>query len=125
MYKSTCTVCRTRGKEVVYMGESSRSLLERNLEHQADARKGLQKSHRVEHVSTYHQDQQELVKDPNQAFTIKVHQLHPTPLSRLVHEALVIRRCKGTILNRKEEYCRNQIPSLQLLQATHEQDKGK
>ena len=125
VYKSSCTLCKTMGREVVYVGESSRTLLERNLEHESDARQGLQESHRVEHVTRDHLDQEEMIKNPNTAFTIKVHQQHPKPLSRLVHEALVIRRCKGTLLNRKEEYCRNQLPSLQLLQTTHSQEKEK
>ena len=56
----------------------------------------------------------ELANNPNEAFTIRIHQQHTKPLTRLVQEALMIKRHRGTVLNRKEEYCRNILPSLQL-----------
>ena len=53
-YTSTCMPCKAKGVVSKYVGETSRSLLERELEHQADALGKKETSHRRSHQETAH-----------------------------------------------------------------------
>ena len=109
-YTSTCKVCKARGVVSKYVGETSRSLLERELEHQADALGRKETSHRRTHLETTHPEL--LGKDPNSLFQVEIMKTHRSSFQRLVHEALEIRRGGSSLLNNKEEYCRNLLPNL-------------
>ena len=72
----------------LYVGESSRSIQERAVEHWSAARRGDQKSHMVRH-----QDKEHPGEDPK--FIFKVVSYHRTALSRQIKEAVRIRRRGG------------------------------
>ena len=48
------------------------------------------------------------------SLSVEIVKSHRSAFHRLVHEALEIRRGGDSLLNRKEEYCRNLLPNLQL-----------
>ena len=62
------------------------------------------------------EEHSELLRDRslNDFFTVKVLRSHKTSMSRLVNEALTIRRSRE-ILNLKEEYVRNHPPTLSII----------
>ena len=80
----------------LYVGESSRSLQERALEHWTAARKGDQTSHMVRHQALVHPE------DPPE-FQFRAVSYHRTALGRQIREAVRIRRRGGEngILNSK------------------------
>lgn len=87
------------------MGESSRSLFERNLEHVEDqkSRSSTIKGLRRWHLTTCHPEADTI--DPN-LFKIKVLKSHRTALNRMLHKSLLIRKGKGVLPNDKDEYSR-------------------
>ena len=89
------------------VGESSRSVQERALEHWSAASKKDERSHMVKHQSMEH------AEEPPQ-FIFKVISMHRTALNRQIKEAVRIRRRGGaaSILNSKSEYNRCHIPRL-------------
>ena len=91
----------------MYVGETSRSVQERALEHWRDARKGDEKSHMTRHQAMEHSG------EPPE-FIFKVVGQHRTALNRQIHEAVRIRRRGGaaSILNSKGEWSRCHIPRL-------------
>ena len=93
----------------VYVGESSRSLQERAVEHWRAAKSSKQTSH-----MRVHQEQHHGGREPR--FMIKPVSFHKTALSRQVSEAVRIRRRggEGAILNSKAEFSRCYIPRLQV-----------
>ena len=115
VYTSECSICaKSDTKDTIYkyIGETSRTLREREREHQQDYLNKPGKSHRREHVSEHH-PQLSWEEDP---FTIKVLKVHRTAFTRLVHEAQVIQKHGHgeSLLNKKEEYSRNLLPELTL-----------
>ncbi len=111
-YKSTCSLCKDLGVASTYIGETSRSVLERELEHRQDAQGSSENSHRRSHIESAHPERSH--EDPNKHFVIEIMKTHKSSFQRLVHEALEIRRGGESLLNKKEEYCRNLLPNLQL-----------
>ena len=91
----------------LYVGETSRSIQERALEHWGAARRGGHKSHMVNHQSLEHPGE-----PPD--FQFKMVSSHRSALSRQVREAVRIRRRggMGSILNSKGEFSRCYIPRL-------------
>ena len=100
VYESVCVQCNPtaaskgelkdvkKGGPSLYVGESSRSIQERALEHWAAARRGDTDSHMRKH-----QDMEHPVEQPK--FLFKVVSTHRTPLNRQVREAVRIRRRGG------------------------------
>ena len=54
VYTSNCMKCKEAGKTVQYIGETSRSIAERNKEHQEDSVNSSKRSHITEHVLAAH-----------------------------------------------------------------------
>ena len=125
VYENICSKCHkgAGGKDEVvggenpdipsiYVGETSRSIQERSLEHWAAARgsrKAREGSHMAKHVEQAH-------KGEEPQFMMRVVHFHRTALSRQTAEAVRIRRRggEGAILNGKAEFNRCLIPRLQL-----------
>ena len=119
VYESICVICNPSCVEKgdlkkqeskapsLYVGESSRSIQERAMEHWGAARKGDKKSHMFKHQCNEHAG-----NPPN--FLFKIVSKHRTALGRQVKEAVRIRRRGGemNILNSKSEHNRCHIPRL-------------
>ena len=76
------------GGPSLYVGESSRSIQERAMEHWGAAVKGDKRSHMVKHQSFEH-------KGEKPEFHFKVISTHKTALNRQIREAVRIRRRGG------------------------------
>ena len=114
VYESVCTRCNpsNEGKEEakagllrsgepsLYVGESSRSLHERAREHWADADKGVDECHMMEHEHAAHRGE-----DGSPAFRFKVVKGCRTALERQVREAVRIQQ-RGSVLNKRGEFNR-------------------
>ena len=120
LYENICRVCnpkagskkdlQTINTEVpsVYVGESSRSIQERLLEHWRDWRQESKESHILKHQMLHHLGE----KSPD--FVARAVGYYRSALERQVAEAVKIRRRGGdtTILNSKAEFNRCKIPRL-------------
>ena len=129
VYESICTLCNPSSLDKgelkkqdgegasLYVGESSRSIQERALEHWGAANKMDKKSHMTRHQALQHPG------DPPE-FIFKVVGQHRTALSRQIHEAVRIRRRGGEarILNSKGEWNRCHIPRL-VMEEVDEDDR--
>ena len=100
----------------IYVGETSRTIQERALEHWADTKgtKGVEGSHMLKHMEQYHGREKP-------KFIMRVVQLHRSALSRQTGEEVQIMRRggAGSVLNSKSEFNRCYIPRLKV----EEQDK--
>ena len=119
VYESICTRCNPSGlrkgelkqqestRPSLYVGETSRSIQERALEHWKGAKKQDPKNHMHKHQCIEHEGEEP-------AFIFKVVSQHRTALSRQVKEAVRIRRRggAGSILNSRGEFNRCHIPRL-------------
>ena len=107
-----------RGTPSLYVGETSRSIQERALEHWGGARRNDKDNHMVKHQLLEHRGEQP-------SFHFKVVSTHRTALSRQIREAVRIRRRggAGNILNSKAEYNRCHIPRLVVAEEDEEQAK--
>ena len=54
VYRDICLICKEKGRCSLYIGETSRSLVERGLEHQRDNEKKLETSHLHKHQEEEH-----------------------------------------------------------------------
>ena len=86
------------------MGETSRSLAERTIEHFNDAESFSKRSHMVKHWMTSHME-----LDIIPPFQIKIVKQYRDCLSRQVGEAVAILLTKDNLLNSKNEYIQNYI----------------
>ena len=86
-------------REGIYIGESSRSLHERALEHVKDAEAFSAKSHIVKHWMNSHAS---LSSPPEMAFSISAR--FKDCLSKQIGEAFKINLSKDVLLNSKGEY---------------------
>ena len=92
------------------MGETSRTVQERALEHLGAARRKAEDSHMHKHQMLEHDG------EPGR-FMFKIVSQHRTALNRQVREAVRIRRrgeIDGGVLNSKSEWSRSHIPRLVL-----------
>ena len=124
VYENVCSQCnpeilgkgelkRQNGEHPsIYVGETSRSVQERSLEHWAPWRRRDNDGHITKHQLLHHGG-----ADPPD-FTMKVISSHRSALSRQVMEAVRIRRRGGesNILNSKGEFNRSHISRLTLEQ---------
>ena len=130
VYESVCQLCNPQSsreeadhgdvqpsgrdggpREGVYIGESSRSLHERAIEHVRDAGAFSVKSHIVKHWMTSHPS---LPNPPKMSF--KVTERFRDCLSRQVSEALRISWTEDSILNSKAEYGHNTVSRLSVVE---------
>ena len=107
VYQDICVPCQEMKVVTRYIGESSRSLYERGLDHRKDARDFKEISHIRSHVEEAHP---ELLPQLLDLFRMEPLQFHRSALDRLVMEALLIAKGQSCLLNKKEEYVRNSIP---------------
>ena len=94
-------------RDGVYVGESSRSLHERAVEHVRDARTFSAKSHIVKHWMTSHPS---LPSPPAMEFSVTGR--FKDCLSRQISEALMINNSTDVLLNSKGEYGHNSVTRL-------------
>jgi hypothetical protein len=94
-------------REGIYIGETSRSLHERALEHVKDAEAFSAKSHITKHWMNSHPS---LTSPPKMEFTIS--SMFRDCLSRQIGEALKINFSKDVLLNSKAEYLSNSVSRL-------------
>ena len=120
VYESKCLVCNPSSRqededshpsepndqprEGIYIGETSRSLHERAVEHVRDAHGFSAKSHIVKHWMNSHPS---LPSPPEMEFSISAR--YRDCLSRQIGEALSISNSKDTLLNSKAEYMANSL----------------
>ena len=97
------------------MGETSRSLHERAIEHHNDAKSFSQKSHQVKHCMLSHPC--EPIQPP---FSIKILKRYRDCLSRQIGEALQIFYSNDHLLNSKSEYVQNCISRIAVSEETWE-----
>ena len=129
VYENVCSTCnpgaRAKGELVdvdptipsIYVGETSRTVQERAIEHWRAAkgsRKEKEGSHMRKHMELFH-------GGGEPTFVMRVVQFHRTALSRQCGEAIriMIRGGAGSVLNSKAEFNRCYIPRLRV----EEQDK--
>ena len=108
-YQTSCQTCTGQGREAVYIGESSRSVYERSLEHLEDYKKQREESHMYTHAIEAHS------MDEKPLFNIKVLKNHRSALYRQVHEAVLIAKHHPITLNSKIEYNRCLLPRLTVM----------
>ena len=100
------------GQKEAYIGESSRNLYTRGLEHVNNFRRGLQSSFILKHQNDKHRGE-----EPN--FKATVTARTRDCLARQVREAVLIRRSQVPVLNGKSEWHQ---PALFRVQ--HEMERG-
>ena len=94
-------------REGIYIGESSRSIHERAIEHVRDAKTFSTKSHIVKHWMTSHPS---LPSPPEMEFSVTGR--FRDCLSRQISEALMINNSPDILLNSKGEYGHNSVSRL-------------
>ena len=95
-YALECQLCPV-GARGVYLGETSRNLYARGLEHESRYRNGSANSFMVKHQNKDHEGRAG-------AYTAKVTASSRDCLTRQVKEAVQIRRCEVKVLNGKTEW---------------------
>ena len=104
-YRTVCRLCKQRGDHSTYIGESSRSLYERQKEHVGDFRTGGEKSHMYQHLQECHMDswaQLNLQEDGWRQFKVETIKAHRSAFIRQLHEAVTIMIEPGRILNSEQ-----------------------
>ena len=119
MYRTQCGECKEKGKDTIYVGESSRTGYERGVEHQNDAKNEKDNSHIATHCKEEHAGR------GMEKFSMKVIRTHKTALTRQIHEAVVIANSwNKNLLNSKQEYNRCIIPRITVMMGNKESDTG-
>ena len=95
-YQFECQMCPPNNK-AVYLGETSRNLFTRAIEHDTNYRKGKQTSFMFKHQANTH-------NGAEANFKAKVTSSHNDCLTRQVSEGVNIRRCEVEVLNMKTEW---------------------
>ena len=112
VYTNTCMLCKEIGRRTYYVGETGRSLAERNRDHQGDAlAKSLKISHMRDHMAREQGDKMEELLDTYRMDIVKATR---SALEHQVREAVENgRACDGVLLlNQKEEYTWCLLPKL-------------
>ena len=100
-YSIQCLVCKSRGKEKVYEGESCRNMYLRQAEHTKQYENNDPNSVLLRHVKTDHPDDE----PKNVKFDMKLTGSFQTPLQRIINEGVRIKqRNPATLMNSKMEY---------------------
>ena len=107
-YVNTCLLCKKDGNRTEYIGESSRSVMERHGEHVEDASgKKKEDSHMWAHANSCHKGQI--------LFQIQTIKTHKNAFMRQISETIEIKlrsRAGVHLLNSKTEYNRCLLPEL-------------
>ena len=114
LYKNTCLRSKSKGREVVYIGETGLSGKEICDQHYDDIKYRPDKSHMLTHLTQEHKE--ENIEDPK--FKFEVLSQIRTAFRRQISEAVDIRlrttKGEGTLLNNKQEFSRCVIPELEV-----------
>ena len=114
-YLTWCRICKEKGKDSQYLGETSRTGFERGVEHEGNRRAEKEDSHMIEHILQEHPDTEE----GEGVFSMKILKGHRSALTRQVNEAVIIANSwSKNILNSKQEYNRCVIPKLAEMMGT-------
>ena len=110
-YVTSCRLCKTQGKQTIYIGESGRSLYERGGEHIKNSMgEGKAKSHIKDHYRESHPGEE----IGPESFRYDVTGSYYSALDRQMAEAIKIQRAQisgVTVLNSKMEFNRCLIPA--------------
>ena len=110
VYQNVCRLCEEKGTSTRYLGETSRSLWERNGEHQSDALNRGSLSHMRDHVQEHHPER---LGDILEIFSMRRVKSCTSALQRQIREAVEIGGNSGSsLLNSKREYNRCILPTL-------------
>ena len=116
VYSNTCLLCKSSGKETKYIGETARTMLERNKEHQRDALASsktlnTKTSHIRDHAIKEHPGDEEGFLG---IFRMDMVKSSSSALERQVRKTVEIRRtyAPAYLLNLKEEYNRCLLPTM-------------
>ena len=131
LYESECTVCNPvdamKEKEAdlgkrqgVYVGESSRSIHERALEHNGDYQGQKDDSHMMKHWLTSHAD-----LDAPPAFRFRLVRSFPDALTRQISEAVRIDLRGEGVLNSRAEFSHCRLPRLVIEQEGWKMSKAE
>ena len=98
-------------KLFAYIGETSRSAMERGAEHMKDLEFHREKSHMLKHIVEFHPD-----SDPSEIeFKMEIISSHKSAFERQLREAVLIERNLGLFsMNSKVEYSRTVIPTIKI-----------
>ena len=98
-------------KVFTYIGETSRSAMERGEEHMKDLEFYREKSHMLKHIVEFHPD-----SNPSEIeFKMDILSSHKSAFERQLREAVLIERNLGLFsMNSKIEYSRTIIPSIKI-----------
>ena len=124
VYESSCQICnkdnirtgQETGRQGIYLGETSRSLFERNREHLKDAADFDEGSHMIKHWLTSHEEEENC---PD--FKFRIVGNYKDCLSRQVSEAVMIHYSQDFLLNSKNEYNANCLTRLRVDETKFEQ----
>ena len=131
VYETWCLTCERREEEKInmeeedeqirkekkkairlhmYVGESSRSIYERGLEHIRDCQELKKESHMIKHYFDHHEEEE--LEDME--FGMRIARTTRTAFNRQILESVLIqsRKTKHNILNSKSEYNRCALPRL-------------
>ena len=127
-YRTVCRLCKEEGNRSTYVGETSRSLHERQKEHAADSKTNKEGSHMFQHLATAHGDRWDadnLEEKPWEHFKVELVKSHRSSFIRQIHEAVTMMLEPGVVLNNQEEYNRCLVPSLEVRGARKESTQTK
>ena len=108
IYTNTCKTCKSEGRTTQYVGESSRTMLERAKEHVRDRTDAKKTSHMRDHTDEEHPGQEV-------GFRFDVVKRCSSALERQVGETIKVKVLKKggcNIINSKVEYNRCLLPTL-------------
>ena len=110
MYEGRCLLCEEVGVTTRYIGETLRTIAERNTEHLEDCLKREELSHIREHASKCHPESME---DILSMFQMRSLRRAKKPMNRQVREAVELQQDNSkTLLNKKEEFSRCILPTI-------------
>ena len=99
-YQITCKLCKSRGKNRIYQGESSRNLYLRGREHLNQLKNEKSNSVMLKHNMNEHENELERVE-----YEMKITGSFRKPLGRIIDEGLRIKHTKKEeLLNSKNEF---------------------
>ena len=99
-YQIECVLCKDRGKEALYIGESARNALIRSKEHVDDLEKKRKKSVLNRHIVKEHDDEENKV-----SFQMRITGRFTNNLGRQIDESRRIRNTdENVLLNFKAEF---------------------